>query len=504
MQRRILIGVFAMLVISGIATTAWSQMIMSSSGSQSEPEFETIEITVTPATEPVPAFRYDFLPRQEEVGDAVVHYYRALALYNHHMDETERDAENSKAQPVTKEGEEPLSISQQIAVFDGDIQSMSPELRMFIEDDIVYQIMEELDFAARRKNCEWNLRIKERRDPYLLALPDVQEFRALAQFVRLLAMHKMAGGDYEEACTTIGRGYALGRGLTKCDTLIHGLVGAGVIGLMDTTVLEMSQHPDAPNFYWAVTSLPRPLFDLQAGILSEIHMVDQLLPEFDEVTNQDRTPEYWNMALRKSAEELLDSLHIGDRKDREFRSQATITALSAISYPRARKTLAEMEGLTEAEIDQMPTGQIIGLYVSRSLERRFIDEMRKRESLSASERARYSKRHPFDDRLAQEDWLLRMFSVGMPAWHAVTNIPVRHEQQVARQRVIEAIRLYAAANEGQLPESLDELDETAPVPVDPVTQKPFDYAIEDGKGVLSFFSYRYHRDTRYVITIAKP
>ncbi|HEX4053468.1 MAG TPA: hypothetical protein VHX86_04315 [Tepidisphaeraceae bacterium] len=48
---------------------------------------------------------------------------------------------------------------------------------------------------------------------------------------------------------------------------------------------------------------------------------------------------------------------------------------------------------------------------------------------------------------------------------------------------VEAIRAYAAANNGQLPQHLAEIT-AMPVPVNPRTGKPFDYIVDGNTGVL--------------------
>jgi hypothetical protein len=48
----------------------------------------------------------------------------------------------------------------------------------------------------------------------------------------------------------------------------------------------------------------------------------------------------------------------------------------------------------------------------------------------------------------------------------------------AQLRTIEAIRLHAHQNGGRLPASLTEI-KSVPVPLDPYTNKPFEYALKD-------------------------
>jgi hypothetical protein len=48
------------------------------------------------------------------------------------------------------------------------------------------------------------------------------------------------------------------------------------------------------------------------------------------------------------------------------------------------------------------------------------------------------------------------------------------DRKIAALRTIEALRLYAAAHGGQLPDRLAEVT-AVPMPIDPVTGRPFEY-----------------------------
>ena len=54
----------------------------------------------------------------------------------------------------------------------------------------------------------------------------------------------------------------------------------------------------------------------------------------------------------------------------------------------------------------------------------------------------------------------------------------------AMLQTIDALRGYAAAHDGKLPASIDELKET-PAPIDPVTGNPFDYSTSGSEATLS-------------------
>ena len=58
------------------------------------------------------------------------------------------------------------------------------------------------------------------------------------------------------------------------------------------------------------------------------------------------------------------------------------------------------------------------------------------------------------------------------------------DRQMAALTTVEAIRSYAAANGGKLPQHLEDITET-PAPANPATGKPFEYRVENGSAILS-------------------
>ena len=70
-----------------------------------------------------------------------------------------------------------------------------------------------------------------------------------------------------------------------------------------------------------------------------------------------------------------------------------------------------------------------------------------------------------------------MASLFLPAVQAFRSATVRHERDIATLRVLEALRIHAAAQDGRLPEKLSDITEV-PIPLDPVSGKPFEYRLE--------------------------
>lgn len=80
------------------------------------------------------------------------------------------------------------------------------------------------------------------------------------------------------------------------------------------------------------------------------------------------------------------------------------------------------------------------------------------------------------------------------------------ERNIALLRCVEAIRMHAAQNQGQLPGSLEEI-QAVPVPTNPTTGGSFSYKIENGKGILEASSppgEPARSGLRYVIAINTP
>jgi hypothetical protein len=80
---------------------------------------------------------------------------------------------------------------------------------------------------------------------------------------------------------------------------------------------------------------------------------------------------------------------------------------------------------------------------------------------------------------APDDEGHRLTRMLLPALHKVRVAQNRLDRRIAALRVIEALRLHAAANGGKLPGKLSDV-KVVPVPRDPGTGKPFRYE-RDGR-----------------------
>jgi hypothetical protein len=89
---------------------------------------------------------------------------------------------------------------------------------------------------------------------------------------------------------------------------------------------------------------------------------------------------------------------------------------------------------------------------------------------------------PGDEKL--DNPLLALFLTLAPPLNRVPLGAVVLERELDALQCIEAIRLYANAHEGKLPSSLEAITDV-PVPLDPVTGKPFLYQVNGDSATLS-------------------
>ena len=71
----------------------------------------------------------------------------------------------------------------------------------------------------------------------------------------------------------------------------------------------------------------------------------------------------------------------------------------------------------------------------------------------------------------------------LPAhYEQILQAAARAEQWKKLWQTVEALRMTAAGNGGELPDSLDQLN--VPAPIDPVTNRPFEYELNEGIATL--------------------
>src|SRR5262249_35611813 len=150
----------------------------------------------------------------------------------------------------------------------------------------------------------------------------------------------------------------------------------------------------------------------------------------------------------------------------------TLARLKADSLPAARAYLKASHRLNDQELAAMSDDQAIALYLV-GRHRELNDEVSKTAYLPPRD-ALPQLAAPEKRLKPDESGPLALSLMNLRAIESMYKSTVWPDRQIALLLAIEAIRLYAAAHDGQLPETLDQVTEV-PLPEDPATGKPFLY-----------------------------
>jgi len=194
----------------------------------------------------------------------------------------------------------------------------------------------------------------------------------------------------------------------------------------------------------------------------------------------------WDAALKRFRTEVLrvDRLSNGEGSSEVAKlppaPDPDEPAAKSAALPAARRFVAERSGKSPAEVNAMPPAQVLLLYAAGT----FVDL---RDDVFKNTYLPFPQAHAREPRLARRmkeitDQLreapaeegLRLAKMFLPAVTKALGAQARLDRNIAMLRVIEALRLHAVANGGQLPDSLDQVT-VVPVPLDPGTGKTFEY-----------------------------
>ena len=415
---------------------------------------------------PARALQYALLPelRDTTPGNAVDHYRQAI--------------KNMK-QDAPPEREWYPSLEQWMAAPLKDFPR--DEVRPFLKQ--CESTFKEVEAGARSEQCDWGLTEKLRKTGIATLLPDVQKMRAIAALLQLRIRYELAEGRMDRAVRALQTGFAMARHVADAPTLISALVGMAISAIMLDRLEELIQQPDAPNLYWPLTDLPRPLFDLRKPMQGEPVSVYGTFPGMTEM-EADLNAKPWTPEQVEKVVAVFRELTDEQNQFLQIKDDAEMLLRIAARHDAAKKVLIE-EGRPKELVDAMPHVQV-ALYVALRQYNQWFDELLKYQSLP------YCEAQPLMDRveakLKQVDEragpAVPLATLLLPAVKKVFAARTRIDRRVAALRCVEAVRLYAAAHDGKLPASLDDIKDV-PVPDDPVTGKPFGYRLV---GDRAFFS----------------
>jgi hypothetical protein len=421
-------------------------------------------ITLSPRPAPVPALRYRLLPLapDRKAGDAAPIYLR---FAHERIDQTKRELVEKPARwnalPLDKLPRD--------------------EVRTFVTR--FRSQLEQMDLAARRKTCDWNYTL-DVEDVFMISLPDAQEMRLYAQLLILKARLEIAEGRYERAARTLETCASFAQQLAEGPFLINGLIGLAVANQVADALLDLVEQSDSPNLYWSLASLPRPLIDLRKGMEFEQRILDLQFPELATL-DRSRSAEEWDVALvrvRRGMHQLIRTLGNswgGKIEDTPLQDLLAWAQTGAI----ARKYLVETLGMPEKKVDAMPQAQVLLTYLGQQFHE-IRDDWFKAAYLPYPEaRLQLAEASKSLDARTPKTEPVKFAAAFLPGLAKSHLRMAQCERKFGALRVLEALRLHTASK-GSLPDKLDEVT-VVPIPLDPMTGKPFQYSRDGNTATLS-------------------
>lgn len=436
---------------------------------RADDEQRVVNLKMDPAGEPVPALKYQFTPRYLEQipGDAAQFYYRAVLM----------------KQSMPKEIEQQLADNPDWYDKPLDAQSRK-EIRVWVGRH--ERIIGELRRAFLRTQCTWDLGARKLKgnEAIALLLPEAQQLRSIARMLSLKAKLEIDQRRYDDALETLSLGYKMARDEARQPTLINSLIGVAIVGTLNEQLERLLASPGAPNMYWAIASLPRPVIDMGQALRQELAFPAQLFPGLRDPQSAEHSIEGWRKLWTTVGRELVA---LGDGGfsfgGDGWQLDAGITLLMLKAYPQAKRDLVEA-GYDRAKLETMPVGQVVAIHQRRLYEIGFHQMFKwsllpTRESVGRLERVQADLMRMGYLRSGGGKEVFPIVSLLLPALDAAVNARLRADRQLAALRAVEAIRMYASSHDGRLPQSLDRIKQV-PVPNDPLTGAPFPYQL-DGK-----------------------
>jgi hypothetical protein len=437
-----------------------------------------VTLALDPAAEPVPAFKYRLRVHymDQTPGNAALQYYTALELYHgaSKPDDADKISDWLDLPPA---------------------QLPADAIRELLDRHMA--TLKQTRLAARCEHCDWDYPL--RTEGVSMLLPGLAPFRTLAKLIALKARFEISQNQLDGAMDDLQTGFAMARHACETPILIGDLVGYAILRIMNQQVQLWMQAPKAGNLYWALADVPAPFKDPRQALGGEESWLYSSFPALRE-PGAKLSPAEWN----RMAEEVEKLMGTEGPNRSEWERKLKATAITVKLYPQAKKDLIA-SGRSPREVEAMPASQVVIMAGYEAFVRQR-DDMFKWFSLP------YWQARPAlleaEKRLSRPRANLEGYPFAglLPALTRAYYNTARVDRELAASRCVEAIRLYAAANGGQLPASLG-LIKAVPVPIDPITGKEFVYQLEGGQATLIAVRPEGEspkEETRYVITMRKP
>jgi len=433
-------------------------------------------VTLAPKAEHKPALAIRFIPDSfnAKPGNAAIFYLKAGGFF-----------EQSAALLAKRKFEEDARLAARAGDYepfvwlDTKVKDLPLER---VKEYLAYTSFQPhlLEEAAARLHCDFDRQIKTVENPAGFLLPEIQAIRDIARLQSLRFLVAISEDRTEDAVKILGQLIAMGPHLCQDPFLVSNLVGTACVGIGMQQAHYLSEHPNAPNLYWAIAQLPNPLIHLDRSLAYEREFLFEQVKALREVDDIAKPEGYWSEFLDRFSTSIKG---IGSPFDEfETTGKAGLTIAIGANVPKAREYLIEIEGMNHNKLDTLPNTQIFFLAMRRFYERYRDEEFKSQFLPHDGQKTAFSDSPEYAALVARYGLITQPTSSFLPSVHASISASQRLQQQFALWQTIEAIRHHLATNDNKFPISLVELE--LPAPYDPRTNKPFHYVVHASGATL--------------------
>jgi len=440
---------------------------------------EPTKLTLRPSAATQPASRHSLLPDpgDQTPGDAVTLYLLARRFW-----------------PDQKTTDEVLSPENgrfdYLDSIDKFPEAYAKRLLEAYAETLTY-----LDLGARRREAHWDTGWRERGFAGPSPFAYLDDLRHAANLLNFRGRYQILHGDWVAAHYTLQTEFSMAQHVGTEPLLIHALVESGFAQIaLARTVEDWIGHGDSPNLYWALTDLPHPFVRLQPIVAGEQMGLRYYKPRPWQALRGELPAQQWPEVVR----EMIGMLQERNPHYKRDPTQIDVEARKLIesTYSRAKQDLLA-GGMPERNVAAMSADEVVGTYlchqynaISDELWRvwAFPFPQAQEQMLRAWNALAPDKPPASDNPLIQANLVDFDFGRGRPDYQIPSVLRMRYEverpdRHTALLRTIEALRDYAARHGGQPPQHLEQMTDL-PLPVDPMTGKPFAYRLEGRSATL--------------------
>jgi hypothetical protein len=418
---------------------------------QNTEDTQTFKLTPSP-----PSTKYWLRcdPRQRLPGNAAFLYAEAAAMLNDAANKRIMDADDA---------------------YDAGANNFA-SLADAALDSNAMDVLGLLNVAAHRDHCDWDISVREQ--GFKTPLPLLIPLRELGKLIELRALGQIRNGQFDGAVDSLQSVYELGFKVDEGEELLSGLQSYGILDIAGSTTAELMKQPNSPNLYWALASFPHPIISLQHSFSTETTFLQASFHELAVDHLQELSGDDWRGIYRRVA--AVNALPGPAPKIDEQTLAEQVTR----TLPQAQDYYERTYNLTSEHVKRLDAFKVVATYWYAQ-ERMQADMQYDMAALPYPillEKAAELDRHI--TQMISDQPANIFLNILWTKLEQTATTWARLDRKLAGLTDVEAIRSYAAANDGKLPNQLASIKDT-PVLDNPATGKPFNYTVQNETATLS-------------------